>query len=61
MELNNFFFVSNGSLGRSVSYFISEKVKIDNIFKILSHMVVYSCNNEKTEDITTFTYYWEYS
>ena len=37
-----------------------KKVKIDN-FKILSHMVALSCNTEKTEDITTFAYYQEYS
>ena len=43
MELNNLFFFSfpTDPLGRSVSYVISEKkAKIDNIFKILSHMII---------------------
>ena len=51
MESNKVFFFSfpRNPLGRSVSYVISEKkVKIDNIFIILSHMVVYTRNNEKT-------------
>ena len=35
-----FFSFQTNPLGRSVSYVISEKiVKIDNIFKTLSHMV----------------------
>ena len=53
-----FFFVSNDLLRRSVSKVISdEKVKTENILKILSHMPLYSRNNDKTEDITTFAYY----
>ena len=65
MELNKivfFFSFPTNPLPKSVSYVMSEKkVKIDNIFKILLHMWLYSRNNEKTEDITTLTYYREYS
>ena len=57
-----FFSFQKNPLRRSVSYVISEKkVKIDNIFKILHTWWLYSRNNEKTEDITIFAYYQEYS
>ena len=55
-----FFFCLN-PLQRSVSYAISEKKVKIHIFKILSHMVAFPRNSEKTEDITTFAYYQEYS
>ena len=37
-----------------------KKVKIDNVFKHIHTWWLYSCNNEKTDDITTFAYYREY-
>ena len=55
MELNKivFFSFSTNPIRRSVSYVISEtKVKIDNIFKILSHMGwLYSRNNKKQKTL----------
>ena len=55
MELNKivFFSFSTNLIRRSVSYVISEtKVKIDNIFKILSHMGwLYSRNNKKQKTL----------
>ena len=59
MELN-FFFHFN-PLQRSVSYVISEKKAKIDIFKIISQMVALLSYSEKTEDITTFAYYQEYS
>ena len=51
-----FFFISNDPLRRNVSYVISEKkIKKYIIFLRYFHTwMLYSRNNEKTEDITTF-------
>ena len=68
MELNIYIYIffsfQTNPLRRSVSCYIrvkigrkKVKVKIGNILKILSRMVTLLCNNEKTEDITTFAYY----
>ena len=61
MGWNKIVFFRFNPLRRSASCVISKKKVKIAIFKILSHMVALSRNSEKTEDITTFAYYGEYS